>query len=55
MKRQTYLKPTMNVVILQQQYQLLAGSITEVNSIGLGDGDMIGIDISDDSQVIWGR
>ena len=55
MKRQTYQKPTMSVVILQQQHQLLAGSITEVQSNGLDVEDMIGIDISDDPQVIWGR
>ena len=53
MKKQAYQKPAMQVVILQQQHQLLAGSITEVNSIGLGDGDLIGI--IEDPNSNWGR
>jgi hypothetical protein len=53
MKRQTYLKPTMNVVILQQQHQLLAYSITEIKSTGLDPEDLIGI--SDDPNSIWSR
>ena len=40
MKRE-YMKPTMNVVELQHQHQLLAGSITDVQTIDdtpAGDG-----------------
>ena len=35
MKRE-YMKPTMNVVELQHQHQLLAGSITDVNKKSTG-------------------
>ena len=38
MKRE-YMKPTMEVVELQHQHQLLAGSITDVQTTDLGDGD----------------
>ena len=52
MKRE-YMKPTMKVVELQHQHQLLAGSITGVQTTGLGEED--DIDISDTPGSIWGR
>ena len=43
MKKQTYQKPAMQVVLLQHQQTLLAGSVDSVNSgdtgIGFGGGD----------------
>lgn len=49
MKRKDYEKPTMNIVMLQQQAQLLAGSEVSLNGGGTlgggwidGDGDVWG-------------
>ena len=36
MKKQTYQKPAMQVVLLQHQQTLLAGSVDSVNSGGTG-------------------
>ena len=38
MKKQTYQKPEMRVVMLQHQQTLLAGSVDSVNSGGTGIG-----------------
>jgi hypothetical protein len=54
MKRE-YLKPTMKVVELQHQHQLLAGSITDVKTTGLGDGDDFTIDDTPAGDDFWGR
>ena len=55
MKRE-YMKPTMKVVELQHQHQLLAGSITDVQTTGLDEGETLTID--DDTPAgdgFWGR
>ena len=52
MKRE-YMKPTMNVVELQHQHQLLAGSITDVQTTGLGDGDDFTIDDTPAGDGFW--
>ena len=54
MKRE-YMKPTMKVVELQHQHQLLAGSITGVQTTGLGDGDGFTIDDTPAGDGFWGR
>ena len=54
MKRE-YMKPTMNVVELQHQHQLLAGSITGVQTTDLGDGDGFTIDDTPAGDGFWGR
>ena len=53
--KKTYLQPTMNVVELQHQHQLLAGSITDVQTTGLGDGDGFTIDDTPAGDGFWGR
>ena len=50
--KKTYLKPTMQVVHLQHQHQLLAGSLTST-STNLDKEDDFKID--DTPQDIWGR
>ena len=50
--KKTYLKPTMQVVHLQHQHQLLAGSLTST-STNLDEEDDFKID--DTPQDIWGR
>ena len=42
MKRKDYEKPTMNIVMLQQQAQLLAGSEVSLNGGGTLGGGWIG-------------
>lgn len=55
MKRE-YMKPTMNVVKLQHQHQLLAGSNpTSVQTTGLDDGDDFTIDDTPAGDGFWGR
>lgn len=54
MKRE-YMKPTMKVVELQHQHQLLAESITVVQTIGLDDGDDFAIDDTPAGDGFWGR
>ncbi len=54
MKRE-YMKPTMKVVELQHQHQLLAESITDVQTTGLDDGDDFTIDDTPASDGFWGR
>ena len=54
MKRE-YMKPTIQVVHLQHQHQLLAGSLTST-STNLGEGETLTID--DDTPAgdgFWGR
>ena len=54
MKRE-YMKPTIQVVHLQHQHQLLAGSLT-TTSTNLGEGETLTID--DDTPAgngFWGR
>ena len=50
MKRE-YMKPTMKVVELQHQHQLLADSV----NTGLGDGDDFTIDDTPAGDGFWGR
>jgi len=50
--KKTYLKPTMQVVHLQHQHQLLAGSLTSTSTT-LDPEDDLGID--DTPKDIWGR
>ena len=52
MKRE-YMKPTMKVVELQHQHQLLAGSPLDSVDINLDEEDDFEID--DTPQDIWGR
>ena len=54
MKRE-YMKPTMKVVELQHQHQLLAESITVVQTTGLDDGDDFTIDDTPAADGFWGR
>lgn len=54
MKRE-YMKPTMEVVELQHQHQLLAGSITGVQTTGLGDDDGFTIEDTPAGDGFWGR
>ena len=46
------MKPTMEIVRLQHQYQLLAGSLTSTTTNLDTDED---IDIDDSPKGIWGR
>ena len=50
--KKTYLKPTMQVVHLQHQHQLLAGSLTST-STNLDQEEELEID--DTPQTVWGR
>ena len=50
--KKTYLKPTMQVVYLQHQHQLLAGSLTSTNT-NLDKEEELEID--DTPQTVWGR
>ena len=50
--KKTYLKPTMQVVYLQYQHQLLAGSLTST-STNLDQEEELEID--DTPQTVWGR
>ena len=54
MKRE-YMKPTMKVVDLQHQHQLLAGSITDLQTTGLDDGDDFIIDDTPADDDFWSR
>ena len=54
MKRE-YMKPTMKVVELQHQHQLLAGSPLDSVNTGLGDGDDFTIDDTPAGDGFWGR
>ena len=50
--KKTYLKPTMQLVHLQYQHQLLAGSLTST-STNLDQEDDLEID--DKPRTVWGR
>ncbi len=50
--KKTYLKPAMQTVCLQQHLQLLAGTITDVNT-NLSEEDDLEID--ENPQSSWGR
>ena len=54
MKRE-YMKPTMKVVELQHQHQLLAGSPLDSVNTGLDDGDDFTIDDTPAGDGFWGR
>jgi len=54
MKRE-YMKPTMKVVELQHQHQLLAGSPLDSVDTGLGDGDDFTIEDPPAGDGFWGR
>ena len=53
MKRE-YMKPTMKVVELQHQHQLLADSLTST-STNLGEGETLTIDDAPAGDGFWGR
>ena len=58
MKKQAYQKPVMQFVLLQQQYQLLAGSLTQIQTTGLGseeDSEEDELTIDETSHSGWGR
>ena len=50
--KKTYLKPTMQVVHLQHQHQLLAGSLTSTSTNLDPVEELV---IEDTPQDIWGR
>ena len=54
MKRE-YMKPTMKVVELQHQHQLLAESITDLQTTGLGEEDDFEIEDTPAGDGFWGR
>ena len=54
MKR-VYMKPTMKVVELQHQHQLLAESITDLQTTGLGEEDDFTLDDTPACARLWGR
>ena len=54
MKRE-YMKPTMKVVELQHQHQLLAESITDVQTTYLDEDDDFTIDDTPAGDGFWGR
>ena len=54
MKRE-YMKPTMKVVELQHQHQLLAGSPLDSVDTGLGEEDDFTIDDTPAGNGFWGR
>ena len=54
MNKNDYQKPTMNVVKIQNQTYLLAGSITSL-STNLSDGDDLDISDTDAGSGFWGR
>ena len=54
MKRE-YMKPTMKVVELQHQHQLLAGSPLDSVNTGLDEEDYFEIDDTPASDGFWGR
>ena len=53
--KKTYLKPDMQVVQLQHQLQLLAGSGPRSVSTNLGDDDDLDIDDTPAGTGFWGR
>ena len=54
MKRE-YMKPTMKVVELQHQHQLLTGSPLDSVDTGLGEEDDFTIDDTPADDGFWGR
>ena len=54
MKRE-YMKPTMKVVELQHQHQLLAGSPLDSVNTGLGEEDDFEIEDTPAGDGFWGR
>ena len=50
--KKTYLKPTMQAVLLQHQHQLLAGSLRSIKT-NLSEED--DLKIEDTSEPSWGR
>ena len=50
--KKTYLKPTMQAVLLQHQHQLLAGSLRDIKT-NLSEED--DLKIEDTSEPSWGR
>lgn len=50
--KKTYIEPTMQVVRLQQQHQLLAGSLQQTSTNLIEEEDL---EIEDTPQDFWGR
>ena len=53
--KKTYLKPTMQVVHLQHQHQLLTGSPLDSVDTNLGNGDDFTIEDTPAGDGFWGR
>ena len=54
MRKQTYIKPTMEILTIQEQEYLMAGSLTDTTT-NLGTGDDIDLQDDEVGDGFWGR